>query len=92
MRNEKTLDMNSYTSNFQQLPLNFVHSFDGPEDLVSIFNKLVVDCINTHPPLRRVKLAKPVAPWMDDPKISNLQKHLNTQRTIYRNQKSFSNH
>ena len=72
--------MNSYTSEFQHLPLNLVYSFDDPEDQVSIFNKLVVDCINTHAPLRRVKLIRPVAPRMNDPKTANLQKDLNTQR------------
>ena len=70
--------MNSYTSDFQQLPLNLVYSFDDPEDQVSIFNKLIVDCINTHTPLRKVKLTRPIAPWMND--------------TIYRNRKSCSNH
>ena len=52
---KKTLDMNGYTSDFQQLPLNLVYSFDDPEDQVSVFNKSVVDCINTHAPLRKVK-------------------------------------
>ena len=92
IRNEKTLDMNSYTSDFQQLPLNLVYSFDDPKDQVSIFNKLVVDCINTHAPLRKVKFTRPVAPWMNDPKIANLQKDLDTQHTIYRNHKSSNNH
>ena len=80
--------MNSYTSDFQQLPLNWVYSFDDPEDQVSIFNKLVVDCSKTHAPLRKVKLTRPIAPWMNDPKIANLK----TQRTIYRNHKSSRNH
>ena len=44
--------MNSYTSDFQQLPLNLVNLFDDPEDQVSIFNKLVVDYTNTQAPLR----------------------------------------
>ena len=85
MYNEKTLDMNSYKSDFQQLPLNLVYSGDDLEDQVSIFHNLFVDCINTHTPLRRVNLTRPVAPWMNDLKIANLQKDLNTQRTIYHN-------
>ena len=92
IRNEKTLDMNSYTVDFHQLPLNLVYSFDGPEDQVSIFNKLVVDCIDTHAPIRKVRLSRSIAPWMNDPKIAYLQKDLDTQRTIYRNHKSSSNH
>ena len=43
-----------------------------------IFVKLVVDCINTHAPLRKVKLTRPEAHWMNDPKIANLQKYLGT--------------
>ena len=92
IRNEKTLDMNSYTSDFQQLPLNLINIFDDPEDQVSIFNKLVVDYTNTQAPIRKVKLTRPVAPWMNDPKIVNNQKDLDTQRTIYRNHKFPSNH
>ena len=84
--------MNSYTSDFQQLPLNLVYSFDDPEDQFSIFNKLVVDCINTHARLKTVKLTRPVAPSMNDPKIANLRNDLDTQHTIYRNHKSCSNH
>ena len=38
IRNEKALYMNSYKSDFQQLPLNLACSFDDPEDQVSIFN------------------------------------------------------
>ena len=68
------------------------YSFDGPEGQVSIFNKLLVDRINTHAPLRKVKFTRPVAAWMNDPKIANFQKDLDTRRTIYRNHKSSSNH
>ena len=85
--------MNSYTSDFQQLPLNLVYSFDDPEDQVSIFNKLAVDCINIHAPLRKLKLTRTVAPWMNDPKIgesSETSRH--PTYYIYRNHKSFSNH
>ena len=48
--------MNSYTSDFQQLPLNLVYSCDDQEDQLSIFNNVFVDSINTHAPLRRVNL------------------------------------
>ena len=84
--------MNSYTSDFQQPPLSLVYSFDDPEDQVLIFDKLVVDCINSHALLRKVKLTRSVAPWMNDPKIANLQKDLDTQRTIYCHHKSSSNY
>ena len=90
--NEKTLDMNSYISDFQQLPLNLVYSFDVPEDQVSIFNKFVVDYINSHATLKKVKLTRPVAPWMNDPKMVNLRTDLDTKLTIYGNHKSSDNY
>ena len=73
MRNEKSLVMKNCVTDFQQLPLNLVYSFDDLDDQVSMLNKLIKDCINIHAPLKRVKLARPIAPWMYDPKIIELQ-------------------
>ena len=36
IHNEKTLDMNSYTSDFEQLPLSLVYSFHDPEEQASM--------------------------------------------------------
>ena len=92
IRNEKTLDMNSYKSDFQQLQLNLVYSFDELEDQVSIFNSLFFDCINNYASLRRINLTRPVTPWMNYLKIANLQKDLNTQHIIYGNHNCSSNY
>ncbi|XP_066914421.1 uncharacterized protein [Clytia hemisphaerica] len=51
IRDEKNFDINSFTSDFQQLPLSLVFSFDDPNDQISILNKLVYDCIESHAPL-----------------------------------------
>ena len=80
--------MNSYASDFQQLPLNLVYTFNDPEDQVSIFKKIVVDCINTHALLRKVKHTRPIATWMNIPEIANLQKDVDTEPHIYCNHKS----
>ncbi|XP_066930768.1 uncharacterized protein [Clytia hemisphaerica] len=69
IRDEKNFDINSFTSDFQQLPLSLVFSFDDPNDQISILNKLVYDCIESHAPLKRVRITRPIAPWMKDPKI-----------------------
>ena len=74
----------AYNKKVLSTPLTYQISRIDPE--------LVVDCINTHAPLRKVKLTRPVVPWMNDTKIVNLRKDLDTQRTVYRNQKSSSNH
>ena len=42
----------------RKLLLNLTYSFDDSEDLALIFNKLVADCINTHAPLRKLKLSR----------------------------------
>ena len=44
-----------------------------------MFHKFVVDYINDPAPLRKVKLNRPATSWMNDPKILNLQKDLDTQ-------------
>ena len=92
IKKEKYQPRYKFIRNEKQLPLNLVYSFDDPEDQVSSFNKFVVDFINTHAPIRKVKLTRLVAPRMNDPKITNLQKDLDFQRTIYSNHKSSSNH
>ena len=73
IRNEKSLVMKNCVTDFQQLALNLVYSFDDLDDQVSMLHKLIKDCINIHAPLKRVKLTRPIAPWMHDPKIIELQ-------------------
>ena len=84
IRNEKSLVIENYAADFQQLPLNLVYSFDDPDDQVAILSKLITDCINIHAPLKRVKLTRPIASWMLDPKIIELQKELASQRETFR--------
>ena len=83
--NEKSLVMENYVTNFQQLLLNLVYSFDNRDDQVAMLNKLITDCINIQALLKRIKLTRPIAPWMHDPKIIELQKELASQRETYHN-------
>ena len=39
--NEKSLVMEKYVTDFQQLPLNLVYSFDDPDDQVAMLNKFI---------------------------------------------------
>ena len=80
MRNEKSVDMTKYRFDFCQLPLSTVYAFDDPDDQINVLNQLVVNCINRHAPLRRVKLTRPPAPWMADLKIENTKVNLHNQR------------
>ena len=80
IRSEKDLDINSYVSDFRELPLNLVYAFDEPDDQVTILNKLILDCIEKHAPIKRIRLTRPVAPWMKDESIVNLKTQLEHHR------------
>ena len=73
IRSEKDIDINSYVSDFRELPLNLVYVFDEPDEQVTILNKLILDCIEKHAPIKRIRLTRPVAPWMKDESIVNLK-------------------
>ena len=79
--NKKSLVSENYVTDFQQLPLN-LYSFDDPDDQVAMLNKLITNCINIHAPLKRVKLARPIGPWMHDPMIIELQKEIRTIKIL----------
>ena len=42
---EKDIDINSYVSDFRELPLSLVYAFDKPDDQVTILNELILDCV-----------------------------------------------
>ena len=60
--------------------MNLVYAFDEPDDQVIILNKLVLDYIEKHAPIKRVRLTQPVAPWMKDESILNLKTQLEHHR------------
>ena len=52
-----------YTSKlFSTLPFSTVSSFDNPDDQLAMQNKLILDCIDRHAPLKRTKFTRPPAP------------------------------
>ena len=57
-----------------------VYSFDDPNDKLNkqkqtiTLNKLILNTINEHVPLRKTKFTRPPAPWMKDFEINKLQK------------------
>ena len=53
--------------------MNLVYAFDEPDDQVTILNKLVLNCIEKHAPIKRVRLTRPVVPWIKDESIVNLK-------------------
>ena len=67
IRDERKVDTNQYVNYFSKLPLSLVHGFEEPEDEISVLNKLFSDCLESHDRTSRVKLTRPIAPWMKDP-------------------------
>ena len=80
IRSEKDIDINSYVSDFRELPLNLVYAFDEPDDQVTILNKLVLHCIEKHTAIKRIRLTRTVAPRMKDESTVNLKTQLEHHR------------
>ena len=80
IRNQKNLIMSNYIEEFKQLPFNLIHAFSDPEDQIGILNKLILDCIQNHAPMRRVKITRPTAPWMNDINIRKEKEQLEGKR------------
>lgn len=54
---------NSFSKAFREsaaaLPLSLIYTMDDPEDKLDIFNKLVINCLNEHVPLKEPRLKDP---------------------------------
>ena len=58
---------------FSSLPLNIVYGPEPPDDMVNVMNSLIKECIDRHAPLRKVKITRPPAPWLQTDEIRHLQ-------------------
>ena len=72
--NEKELDENAFKEDFSLLSLDVVYGLESPDDMVDALNSLMKDCLDRHAPLRRVKVTRPPAPWLQTEEIRQLQK------------------
>ena len=80
IRNMKTFDEQEFISDLDTLPLNIVYSSDDLEEQLEYFNSMFKECLERHAPLRRVRVTRPPAPWMDDSQIRSLQQLRNKFR------------
>ena len=74
--------MEEFAKDFEMLPLNAVYAVEEVSDKVELLNMMILDCINRHAPLKRVKLTRPPSPWMKELNITQLQHQRNRQRTL----------
>ena len=73
IRNEKTLDTQAFQSDFNTLPLEVVYGMESPDDMVDAMNTLFTECLDRHTPLRKTKVTRQAAPWLNEPGIRELQ-------------------
>ena len=74
IKNIKNFNTKEYYTDFSTLPFSTVYSFDNPDDQLAMLNKLILDCIDRHAPLKRKKITRPPPPWMKQLEIIELQK------------------
>ena len=74
IRNMKNFNTKEYYTDFSTLPFSIVYKFDKLNDQLAVLNKLTLDCIDRHAPLKRTKFTRPAAPWMKQIDIIELQK------------------
>ena len=71
---EKNLNANEFVKDdCTCLPLSVIYGLDSPDDTVHGFNTLFGDFIERHAPLKRMKVTRPPAPWMNSDQIRELQ-------------------
>ena len=80
IRNEKSFKETEYIQDFMTLPLSLVYAMESPDEKLDVLNTLITDCIHRHAPLRRIKVTRPPAPWMQSPAIQELQARQNHLR------------
>ena len=73
IRLEKELIAEEFVKDCANLPLNVVYGLDSPDDMVQGFNTLFGECIDRHAPLKRIKVTRPPAPWMNSDEVRKLQ-------------------
>ena len=92
IRDERKVDMNQYVNDFSKLPLSLVYGLEEPEDPISTLNKDFTDCLESHAPTGRVKLTRPIAPWMKDPTIVSDRQKLELPRIKSRDSENPKEH
>ena len=76
----KTFDADAFIKDCSVLPFNIINCFDDPDDQISCMNKLFRECIEQHAPLRKIKVTRPPAPWLNNDEIRHLQNCRNKLR------------
>ena len=63
-RSYKNFSKSSFEADLSIVPWSIIDIFDCPDDKVSVFNALFLDVLDSHAPLRTVRVKKNPAPWI----------------------------
>lgn len=69
IRSEKTFNQGDFIQDMSRVPFHVVYGIDDPELQLDIFNQLFTSCLNEHAPLKKIKVDRPPAPWMQKSEI-----------------------
>ncbi|CAB4037801.1 Hypothetical predicted protein, partial [Paramuricea clavata] len=73
IRLERKFVTEEFLQDSANLPFSVIYGLESPDDMVNALNTLFSECIERHAPLKRIKLTRPPAPWMNANEIRKLQ-------------------
>ena len=73
IRNERQFNEESYVEDCANLPLSVVYALEDPNEKLDVFSGLILQCIERHAPLKRTRLTRPPAPWLQKDEIRQTQ-------------------
>ena len=90
IRHGKSFDEVTFCHDFEQLPLSIVYSTNDPDTQVELLTYLICECLERHAPLRRTKISRPPAPWLNYPNLRSRTRNEKSEQlwTQYREKKN----
>ena len=73
IRYMKNFDEQAFVADLEQAPFSLIYLSDDPDFQLDLLNSILVEHIDRHAPLRRVRITRPPAPWMKTEEIQLLQ-------------------
>ena len=80
IRDIRNFNEDVFKEDFSTLPLSVISYSDDPDEQLETLNTLISECLERQAPLRKVRVTRPPAPWMNDPLIEELQKKRDAAR------------
>jgi len=69
----KNFDEQAFEDDLEKAPFSLIYLSDDPDFQLDLLNSILVEHIDRHAPVCRVRLTRPPAPWMKTEEIQLLQ-------------------